>query len=173
MKQLKRLISAIAVLVLMMNVVPAMASEARFLASAGPFSFDLPGEWKLLGERDNGFDVKSIAGSCFFTPAFYDEKIFNEPDPESAIQYIKRFYSSRYDTQEKELNGHPLFLFQGIVQQDAYELTGCVFLIDHYVMIVYYYEPDGNPAAGEQNLMEYLSTLRFEDRFVFGDTEAV
>lgn len=173
MTQLKRWISVITALILMMVVIPAGASGDRFSASAGPFSFDLPGEWKLLGERDNGFDVKSIAGSCFFTPAFYDESIFDMPDHDSVVQYVRNFYSSRYETLEKELNGYPLFLFRGNVQQDAYELTGCAFFIDHYVMLVYYYEPDGSPAAGEQSLMEYLSTLRFEDRLVFGDTESV
>ncbi len=173
MKHLKRMASIILILILMMAVVPAGASDGRFSASAGPFSFDLPGEWKLLGERDNGFDVKSIAGSCFFTPAFYDESIFDMPDHDSVVQYVRNFYSSRYETLEKELNGYPLFLFRGNVQQDAYELTGCALFVDHYVMLVYYYEPDGSPAAGEQSLMEYLSTLRFEDQFVFGDTESV
>ena len=173
MKHLKRMASIILILILMMAVLPAGASDDRFSASTGPFSFDLPGEWKLLGERDNGFDVKSIAGSCFFTPAFYDESIFDMPDHDSVVQYVRNFYSSRYETLEKELNGYPLFLFRGYVQQDAYELTGCALFVDHYVMLVYYYEPDGSPAAGEQSLMEYLSTLRFEDRFVFGDTESV
>ena len=173
MKQLKTLFLVTTALILIMAVMPAGASGDRFSASAGPFSFDLPGEWKLLDSRDNGFDIVSQAGSYFFTPAFFDEKIFGEPDHESVKQYVRDFYSSRYETIEKELNGFPLFIFQGIVEKETYRLTGCALFVDNYVMIVYYYEPNGDSETGEESLMDYLSTLRYGNRFVFGDPAQV
>ena len=173
MKRLKALIVVFTVLILITAVMPAGASGDRFSASAGPFSFDLPGDWKLLNSRDNGFDIVSKAGSSFFTPAFFDEAVFGEPDHESAIRYVKNFYSSRYETVEKELNGYPLFIFRGIVEKEAFQLTGCALSVDNYVMIVYYYEPNGTSATGEESLLDYLSTLRYDNQFVFGDPEQV
>ena len=173
MKSLKRTVSAVIALILMIAVIPAGASPDRFSVSEGLFAYDLPGDWELNSSRDSYIELRSKPGGNYFMSAVYDETALGEPDHESTVQYVRNFYAARYETEEKELKGQPVFLFRGIVERNAWKLTGCVSFIDGSVVILYYYEPNTEFAEGEGKLLEYLSTLQYDGQLVFGEETQV